>query len=238
MGRSKLVGLCILAASALGAIAASAAQANPAEFYACAKATPKSTGRYSDKECSSYVGSAGAYERVSAIGTTFKSKFKTTVFTTRPLGAGATVTCKSGTATGKIYLSNFASDYTTFHGCSMGGVKCASAGQRAGTIESNQLKIEAIGTESDAKIRLSASAGYMEEFTCGGTLVRTSGLPEATFTSPPPGHASKKSTEVFGGEDNLNREESFNGGETWSSGVLTEESVTVESTASEPVGIN
>jgi hypothetical protein len=239
MRRSEIVGLCVVVASVLSVILTSEAQASAPEYFACAKVAPKNTGKYSDKECASYVGSGGRYERVSAIGATFKAKFKTTEFATRGLGPSATVTCKKGSAVGKINSSNRGADESTYEDCSMDGSACKSTGQTSGTIATGPLGTLLEGSELQPRIVLTTGSDYPYQFECGGTLFRYNGYAGATFTAPAAGHASKKATEVFSGSaGNLYREESTTDGETWVGNYESEEVVTVDSVSSEPVGID
>ena len=66
MKRIKVVGLCLVAAFAMTAFVASAAQAQPT-YFKCVK---KKGGNYSAKGCpaSSKVAGTGKYERESAVG--------------------------------------------------------------------------------------------------------------------------------------------------------------------------
>src|SRR4051794_24382808 len=68
MGRMRILGLAVVAAVAVGGIAASAASAAP-EWKGCVKTEPKNTGKYTDKLCTvENPTGEGAYELVPSVG--------------------------------------------------------------------------------------------------------------------------------------------------------------------------
>ena len=234
--------LLTLVAAALGFVATASAAGGAPVFYECGKAVPKNTGKYSDKECSKAVASGGKYERLSAVGATYTSKTKVSVFFTPHLvGLGEKVTCKSGTAAGRITGANFGEDRLTFKNCATEGKPCNSAGEPTGTIETSELATELVGTEDSPKIEYTSPTEYISNFDCEGLLFRVSGLALGTYTSPPAGHANKKSTDVFGDEFELRTEVSPDDEEEWlgeGGGFPAEESATWDNTASAPLGID
>jgi hypothetical protein len=63
-----ILGAGLAAASAAGALAASPVSAAPPGWWACVKATPKNTGLFSDKACTTGVESGGKYEVRPGVG--------------------------------------------------------------------------------------------------------------------------------------------------------------------------
>ena len=238
---SRIVALCIIAAFALCAFAAGA-QATPLAYYACVKVPPKTTGHYADGECSKPVGSGGKYERESAVGVTYKAKTKSVTFISTEMPIDGHLTCKHSSDVGMITGSSVGEDQATFTGCEAETGRCTSAGEPKGTIKAGVLKTELVGPESSPKIKFTPSHQFSSGSECGTFLLRVGGFAVGTYTAPPGGHANKKATEIFGGEENLTMEFSPNGGEEWYDeefgGYRTEESTTAESTDSEPVGID
>ncbi len=111
MKRIRMIGLCLVAVFAFSAVAAASALAAP-EFVKCVKASPKNTGEFTEKNCTTKASPAktGKYEAASAVGTTFTGKIKASTFDMRN-GSNAieyTVACKKGKDTGTIEASNYA----------------------------------------------------------------------------------------------------------------------------------
>lgn len=187
--RLKMMGLCLVAVFALtAAITASASAAEPA-FYECHKQTTKPfTGKYTDKKCSVEAspteqaeGKKNKYELqegIGAKGKPFKGKGgKATLHTP---AVGGEVTCKSFKDAGSIATPTTENKVISeFKTCESLGKKCASPGQKAGTIKTNNLAGE-LGYINKAKkevgVLLKAETGsVLAEFNCEGLEIVTTG---------------------------------------------------------------
>jgi hypothetical protein len=235
MKRIRIVGLCLIAVFALSAVAASGASAAP-EYFTCVKAVPKNTGNYTDKECSNPASPAGTgkYERASAVGATDSSKTKTAVLSTPAIGGK--VTCKKSTGTSKITSATTDEDEVTFVDCTSEGKPCQNAGGSSGVIKTNPLLTTVVSSTETEFTSLSGRSGYQAEFECGGVPIRTKGFTIGHTTSPAAGHANKKSTVTFSGEENLETEVNIGAG--FIGPFPSEENTTASVKFSEAVGVS
>ncbi len=187
--RLKMMGLCLVAVFALtAAISASASAAEPA-FYECHKLTTKPyTGKYTDKKCSVEAspteiseGKKNKYELQEGIGTKGKAfKGKGGAATLHTPAVGGEVSCKSFKDEGHVTTPTTEGKVISeFKVCTSLGKKCASAGQKAGTIKTNSLAGELGYINKASKsvgVALKAETGsVLAEFNCEGLEIVTTG---------------------------------------------------------------
>lgn len=155
MRRIRIMGLCLVAMFAMGAIASGTASATAPEFGQCLKKAVKSLPGYSDSKCTKVATEAkkGTYEWIPGpvIG---KNKFTTiggvaTLLTVK----GETVTCTKEESTGHyIEGGNNKEEETTvrFKGCESNKLSCTTAGEPEGELVTNPL-VGVIGFEKAPK---------------------------------------------------------------------------------------
>ena len=201
MRRIKMMGLCLVAALALAAVAVSSASAALPEYKVCAKATKVGktyTGKFNDKLCTSAnEAGTGKYELEgweAAKKKTFTGKNGTSTLTSyipeneaTPWTGGApvgVVTCKSGKSAGEITGPKTSTVTVEFKTCTSEGKKCSSAGAKAGVIKTKQLTatlgyIEGgVGSDveaSDHKVSASFSCEGLAIVTVGSVIGVNSG---------------------------------------------------------------
>jgi len=149
MKRIRVIGVCLIAAFAISAVASSVATAAP-EFYA--KTAVGTT--------------AGPIAFSGTLGAAFLE------------GKGGTkITCTAGSAAGEATsATKTENNTTTFTGCATGGFPCHSAGQAEGTIQTENLagSLGAVGSKKDG-IRLynqsTGKGGTLAAFACAGGTV-------------------------------------------------------------------
>ena len=228
MKRIRIVGLCILAACAMTAVVASAAQAAP-EYKACLK-LKKAEGKYSNSTCTKVESKGkGKYELGSATGVTYTSKTGEAVLSTPDLGGK--VTCEKSKDKGKITGPTTDEDQVTFEKCTTEGKKCSSKGEtgkKAGTVVTAELETKLVEKEGKPAVEYvskSGVEGYQAEFDCEGLLIRTKGYTIGVITSPEEGVYSLKTDVKFAGEENLLTEVSIDGGKEYLGPFPSEEKV-------------
>jgi hypothetical protein len=186
----KVLGLSLIAVFAVMVAVSSAASAAQPTFYECAKVAG---GKY-EKKCGKLQEGKGkgGYEIVPGIGKgkTFKGKGGTATLHTPAVGG--VVTCKAFKDEGKLTSPTTEGKVvSTFSGCETLGKKCASAGEKAGTIKTNPLDGETGEIEggSGAGVDLKAESGTeLAAFDCEGLEVKVTGSvigeekPVNTFT--------------------------------------------------------
>ncbi len=183
MRRIRVVGLCFAAVFALSAMVASAAQAG--EYGRCLKSAQvakKYTGGFEDKNCQTVNPTGeGKYEWYSGLNRPLGGPLKPgyTSKTTKVVLASTygRLECKSSRDVGEITGPKADVDLITFTGCTMGGTKCNSEGQVAGTIKTSKLDTTLIdngergfgGAEpavGEVWTQYAAAAGYIAEYEC------------------------------------------------------------------------
>jgi len=149
MKRIRVIGVCLVAAFAISAVASVGASAFTPEFYGKA-----------------------------AVGTTVAPiPFTGTLGAAFLEGKGGTkITCKAGTANGEVTgPTTTQNNTTTFTGCEVGGFPCENAG--AGTIKTNTLEgvLGSVASKKDG-IRLynqsTKKGGILASFECAGGTVK------------------------------------------------------------------
>jgi hypothetical protein len=189
----RLVGVCLVAAFALGAIAASGAQA--AEYGQC---LAKKHGNYSNAGCTTSKPHKGKYEwypgppatclakkkgnyansSCTTLSKPHKGKYEKQggpgftstgglVYLEAPVLAGP-IMCTGSSDSGKITSVTTDEDQLTFTGCTYEGLKCTTRGELAGTIVSDELETTLVDLglgEVGTKFQ-SKSGPYGYEYTC------------------------------------------------------------------------
>ncbi len=195
MKRIRIVGLCLVAVFALSAVVAASASAELPEYKACAKASPKGSGKFNDKNCSipSKGGvKEGGYEvaewnkakKLTFTGKNGESTLdsyipeKEAEFWTGGTVVGKVV-CKSGKSAGKITGPKTGTVTVEFKTCSSEGKKCTSTGAKPGTIKTNLLNT-VIGYDASKEVVSlveggSEGTGLSASFNCEGLAIETTG---------------------------------------------------------------
>jgi hypothetical protein len=165
------VGLCALCAALV--LAASAASANPG-WWSCEKATPKNTGHFSDKGCTTAVESGGKYELQPGIGKSkpFKSgghEGEAILWMNIPQVGEPKVECANVKNSGKVAMPNREFGVTfAFSKCKLLGSSCPDFTTSPLAGELGWLNKE----KGEAGIALSNEAapgsGYIAQFECPG----------------------------------------------------------------------
>jgi len=155
MRRIKIVGLCLVAVFAMGAVFAGAASAANPEYGRCIKEGAKELSKYDSSKCiktaaedpgteeeklkkGSYVWKAGVPPKAG-----FTAALKPTTIATLETKAGTKVTCKKLAAVGKYTgLKTVSTTQTDFSECESGGIKCNTAGAGTGVIKVKNLEGE------------------------------------------------------------------------------------------------
>jgi hypothetical protein len=181
--RIKMMGLCLLAAFVVAAVAVSSASAALPEYKVCAKAVKVGktfTGGFTDKTCTTVSETkTGKYELEPGLGK--KTAIKTTAKASKLETEGAgTVECKSSKSTGETAgTKEVKNNIVEFKTCTSLGKKCTSAGQKAGTIKTVALSgVLGYISKAPLKVGLDLTAekgGNSAEFSCEGLGVRTFG---------------------------------------------------------------
>src|SRR5664280_2167850 len=152
MKRIRIIGLCLVAAFAMSAIAATGASAANPEYGRCIKTTTGVKGKYSSATCTVLAKEVKTekYEWYAAFGSAkplekagFKTALKPTTKATLETKAGTKVICTGLEGAGK-YTGNktVLITKTTFTGCESGGIKCNTTGFGTGMIEIEPLSGE------------------------------------------------------------------------------------------------
>ncbi len=187
MKRIRIVGLCLVAAFAMSAVAASTAAAEPPEIGRCLKKAVAGGAGFSDAGCTKAVASAAKYEWQAGPGpkNKFTSKMKEATSATLETVKLEKITCKGETSTGEIASAKeVAAVVATFTECTSSGLKCTSAGQAEGTIVTNPLSgvvgDETESAESEAKDKVAEElhgpgGGNLAEFSCAGIPIVVKG---------------------------------------------------------------
>lgn len=183
MRQIKIVGLCLVAVFAFSAVAAGSASASQPEYMKCAKASPKNTGGFNDKACTSVNGGGtGAYALSPLSPTAFEGKSKATTFYYSKAGKIVwEIVCKKDKITGAIESTSL-EGLITFETCEVKneitkakGVKCTE-----------NLEVPVAGLLREETVPAIAHPGitlvfFAPAYTCGGaTFEDTTAFPFIT----------------------------------------------------------
>jgi hypothetical protein len=216
--RIRIIGLCLLAAFAIGAItAAGAAAANP-EFGRCLKEGAKEVSKYDNSKCIKLASEDPGSEEEKAkkgsyvwhpgppVKPNFTAALKPTTIATLETKAGTKVTCKGLTAKGQIVsLKTITVSQTDFSSCESGGIKCNTVGAGEGVIKVKELEGELgvitsvtphtkdkIGTVLWPKGGTATSGAEFVAFACGGLTVKV----KNSIIAPVPSNVMKLSATI------------------------------------------
>lgn len=185
MRRVFVLGLCLAAMSALGAMLATSASAAAPEYFICAKA--KDAGKYEDKACSKLASPGPSnYERV--VWTHAKKRSFTamgegsvTVNSVNPFGenfkAGepgrieGSGTCQKEKVVGEVTGPQTTTFKVSYSQCGSEGASCNTAGQKKGIIVTEQLESELVWldeahTKVGTVVRGLGPGGRLEQNEC------------------------------------------------------------------------
>jgi hypothetical protein len=183
MKRMRIMGLCLVVAFAMSAVAATSAFATAPEFGRC---VAKAGGKFSDSGCTKEVASKGKFEWEPGAGAknTFTSKMNAGTLATLETVKGTKITCKEESSPGEIKnAKEVAGVVAKFNGCETSGLKCSSAGKAEGEIVTASLEgvvgVEKVGLKPSANKlaeELHAPAGSkVATFSCAGVPVEVKG---------------------------------------------------------------
>jgi hypothetical protein len=207
VNRIRIMGLCLIAMLAACAVAATTALAAQPEFRVCAKAAKegkKYLGKYSNKTCSEEsVKGEGKYELdpwTAAKKKTFKSKGGASNLYSYVKGFGVVgqVTCASSKGAGEITGPRESNATLEFSKCTSSGESCASAGAKAGTIRTTTMRKRLLLLHyNTGYVVVAVTSGEpFAEFSCGAEKVKTTGSVVGEVTGDI-NTVSKTSTESF-----------------------------------------
>ena len=158
--RIKVSGVCLVAAVAMSAIAATGASAANPEFGRCIKVTPKSVSNYDGAKCTKLASedpgteaeklAKGNYKWFAAFGsekplekTGFTAVLKPETIATLETKDGKKVTCTKLTAKAKFTGNKtIEGTQTDFSECESSGIKCNTEGAGVGVIKVSELEGE------------------------------------------------------------------------------------------------
>lgn len=223
MKRIRIMGLCLVAVfafSALVAASASAMEVRPT-YKTCIKV--KETGKFNLKNCTGASKGGkkeGDYELAAwnagkSVKFTGKNGVSTLTSYIKGFGIVGAVSCKSAKDVGAETGPSSSEVVAEFKTCTSSGEKCASPGQKAGTIKTDKL-VGLLGLNGAKegqiieKVSGAGPGGQSAEFSCGEEHISTTGSVDAEQTKNLT-EASKESGTVFavnaGGENVINSEE-------------------------------
>jgi hypothetical protein len=184
MKRFKVVGLCLVAVFALCAVLVASASAASPEYFTCTKAPVKNTGNYSGKACSEAekVAGTGKYERTAwnaGKKTSFKGKnegnphnnivnpFGKNKVVGEPGQIEGTTTCEKEKVAGNVTGPKETKWKTEYKKCSALETKCNTAGQKEGTIVTEELESTLVWLDSGkTKAGIKAKREQAKPITC------------------------------------------------------------------------
>jgi hypothetical protein len=182
MRHLKFVGLAVVAALALTALAATSAFATAPEFGRC---LAKTGGKFSDAGCTKPVSTGGKFEWTPGPGPKpkFHSKIKETTSATLETTGGTKITCKQEEGPGEFKnAKEVAKVEPTFRECLGFGQPCSSTGAASGEIKTSPLGgvvgVEKLGTTQATNklaVELHSESGNIAEFACAGVPVVVKG---------------------------------------------------------------
>jgi hypothetical protein len=190
MKRMSIVGLCLIAAFAMSAIAVASASAEAPEFGRCLKKATKTGSGFSDAGCTKAVGSLATYEWTTTIINNKVTSVMTSEKATLESEGGTKISCtKQKTPAFSIEppksVSGVVGEYT---GCASSAVPCestATSGEINTTVLEGEIGLEKLGVKEgklEPKLNKIANVLYgpggksnggtskLAEFHCTGLL--------------------------------------------------------------------
>jgi hypothetical protein len=252
MKRLRIIGLSLVAAFALSAIAAGVASAEAPEYGIC---VAKAGGKFADVGCTKEIAGKTKFEWVAGVGANnkFTSKNKEATVVTLETVTKKTVICKGQTGTGEYTgLKTVGAVVETFTGCESGTSKCTTTGQAEGTVKtvalSGVLGISRKGltpNKNEVGNALSPTTGEtVAEFTCGTAAVVVKGHVIGAITTK--NRTELTNTFKFQQAKGKQKPERFEGGEklilttSFEAGPFVQSGLKLESlqTSEEPIEVN
>jgi len=230
MRRIKIVGLCLVAVFALGAMTAGSALASPPEFGRCLKGTEHNLNNYNSSKCIQ-KGSEGSLSEAEelkksvytwapgVVKTHFTTKMKEATIATLETVGGTKITCKGETSEGEyLNTKEIGHMVAKFSGCETSGLKCNSTGKGEGLIDTAPLggpigfeKVTVPASKDTIANELHSESGNVAEFKCAGLSVTVKGSVLHKITA----NAMKlTATEKFTASKGEQKPEKFAGGTT------------------------
>jgi hypothetical protein len=183
MRRTRVIGLCLVAAFALSAGMVASASAAAPSFGRC---QAKVGGKYENAGCTKEAKEV-AKQKFEWTNTIAKNKFKahmTGTLATLETVKGTKITCKAEKNSGAEYSGekSVAKIVAEFSGCETGGIECANAGKGEIITKSlsGTLGVEKLGTtppiNNKLEVQLVAEAGgNLAEFKCSTISIEVKG---------------------------------------------------------------
>jgi hypothetical protein len=197
---TRVVGLCLVAAFGLSAVAAASASAEAPEYGRCIKKAKAEGKGYTANKCT--VAGEGTKAKYEWVPGAVKRGFTTTG------GAGKletvgnkTVTCETESSSGEFSATNFKQETTSvrFAGCKSQGFPCTTEGLKQGELETRELLGEVgleTGTKTDLELRPGPTAkGLFIAFSCIGLKVEVRAHPGSGGILAPIKNDAMKTTE-------------------------------------------
>ena len=197
MKRIRIVGLCLVAVFALAGLTASSALAGSGagphpSYKLCKQLKVKPLkGHYTDKKCEHHATAGeeaegkknkyewGEFNEGKEAQPAFKGKNGVSTLTSYVKGFGivGAVTCAKAKSEGKITSAKGGVVTVVFEKCTSSGESCASAGEAAGKIKTEELATELIDTAESATGVATRVSGQpvSAAFKCGAEEVKTTG---------------------------------------------------------------
>jgi len=180
MTRIRSFGVCLVAVLGLvGVLAATSASAATPKWFECAKAEPKNTGEYSDKECKTPVTpGTGKYVLKEGVGKDKATKGKggPAVLSVKFWAGDDEIKCASSKSEGTPEAPNFLKKISiTYKKCGSLGAPCKSTGAKTGEIKISGVEGELgyiKGTKSTVGIKLMSETEPGTETKNGGPIAK------------------------------------------------------------------
>jgi hypothetical protein len=232
MMRTRTIGLGVVVAFVISAIAATAASGANPEYGRCIKTKVGGGLKYNSAKCTvvDTTGEKENFEWYAAFGsakplekTGFSAVLKPETIATLETKAGTKVTCKALTAKAKFTGNKTITvTQTDFSGCESGGIKCNTSGAGEGVIKVKELEGELgliskgetsvkdkIGNVLWPKGGTPTSGAEFVEFNCAGLTVKV----KNSVISPIPSNAMKLvATVKFAASKGVQKPTKFLGG--------------------------
>jgi hypothetical protein len=231
MRHSKVIGLCLLAMFAIGALTTASASAALPEYIECAKLKTL-TGGFNNNTCTEVSATKTGGFEIQPLKKT--QKIVTTYATTTLESSAGTVVCKTGAFKGELTPNGLKGVVLRMTVCLLNGKKCKSAGQEKSVVVSNPmvgvlgyLAGKGTGTPTIG-VSLKAETGeFSSLFSCEGAEVRTHGTVIGVLAGNI-NKVSKLSTLKFTQTKGVQEPTSFEGGVAGEDTMLTEIKTTGE----------
>ena len=205
----RIIGLCLIVAFVVGAVAASASAEAPS-FGRCLKTKEGGGTKYNGAKCTVVAaGEKENFEWFPAFGESkplekagFTTAIKPATIAVLETKSGTKITCLGETSSGGAYTGDktVGGIVLQFTGCESGGCKANSAGKGPGQVTWNELdgslgvwKTGETAAKDKLGISLKPTTGEeLVEFACVGLVVKVKG----SMILPVPGNAMKLSAAV------------------------------------------